>query len=113
MRPGVKGSEIQAAMAGALRESGITASFPHGHGIGIEIRDYPIVVPNNGLKIHDDCVDVASDLPMEEGMVSNLEACVFLPLVGSVTLEESHVVTADGHRQLVPQQRRTPVVTAC
>jgi Xaa-Pro dipeptidase len=108
MRPGIKSSQIQAAMIEALREHGITASFPHGHGIGMEIRDYPIIVPDNGLRIQDDCVNIASDLPMEEGMVNNLEACVFLPMVGAVTIEESLVVGPNGVQKLVPQDRRFP-----
>jgi Xaa-Pro dipeptidase len=112
MRPGVKASAVQAAMVAALKERGITASFPHGHGIGMEIRDYPILVPDNGLRIHDDCVNVASDLPMEVGMVNNLEVCVFFPVVGSVAIEESFLVTAEGSRQLVPQDRRAPIIAA-
>jgi Xaa-Pro aminopeptidase len=111
MRPGVKASQIQAAMIEALKESGITASFPHGHGIGMEIRDYPIIVPDNGLRIQDDCLNVASDLPMEEGMVNNLEVCVFLPMIGAVALEESLVVGANGARRLIPHNRRAPFVT--
>jgi Xaa-Pro aminopeptidase len=111
MRPGVKASQIQAAMIEALKECGITASFPHGHGVGMEIRDYPIIVPDNGLRIQDDCVNVASDLSMEEGMVNNLEACVFLPMIGAVSIEESLVVGAYGARQLIPHDRRAPFVT--
>jgi Xaa-Pro aminopeptidase len=59
MRPGIKSSQIQAVMQNHLKEHGITASFPHGHGLGLEIRDYPIIVPENGLRIR-------------EGMVNNL-----------------------------------------
>jgi Xaa-Pro dipeptidase len=110
MRPGVKGSEIQAAMVEALKEHHITASFPHGHGLGMEIRDYPIIVPNNGLRLQDDCVNVSSDLPMEEGMVNNLEACVFLPMIGSVAIEESFLVTAGGAQPLSAQDRRAPFI---
>jgi len=110
MRPGVKGSAIQAAMAEALKEHGVTASFPHGHGLGLEPRDYPIMVPDNGLRIRDDCVNVASDLPMEEGMVNNLEASVFLPLVGSVAIEQSFIVEAAGARALIPQNRNEPYI---
>jgi len=35
---------------------------PYGHGLGLEIREYPILVANNGLRITDDCVDVRSEL---------------------------------------------------
>jgi len=113
MRPGVRGSEIQAAMAEKLRDHGITGPFPHGHGIGMEMRDYPIIVPDNGLQIRDDCVDLSSDLLMEEGMVNNLEVSIFLPMVGSVGIEESFLVAGHGVRPLIPQDRRAPFVAEC
>jgi len=108
LRPGVKSSEIQAVMQENLKMHGITASFPHGHGLGLEIRDYPILVPKNGLRIRDDCLDVSSDLPIEEGMVNNLEACVFMPTVGAIHMERSYIVTAKGSHPLIEQDRSEP-----
>jgi len=110
MRPGVKASTVATAMVEALHDRGITASFPHGHGVGLEVRDYPIVVPDNGLRIKDDCVDLPSDLILEEDMVLNLEAPLFMPGVGSLHIEQSYVVTPEGNRPLTAQQRRRPVV---
>ncbi len=109
IRPGAKASEVQAAMWGALSAHGITASFPHGHGLGLEVRDYPIIVADNGLRIRDGCVDVPSDLLLETDMVINLEAMISLPGVGSLHIEVSFVITADGSRPLVPQDRTRPV----
>ena len=108
LRPGVKSSEIQSVMQENLKLHGITASFPHGHGLGLEIRDYPILVPKNGLRIRDDCLDVSSDLPIEEGMVNNLEACVFMPTVGAIHMERSYLVTEKGCRPLIEQDRSEP-----
>jgi Xaa-Pro dipeptidase len=112
IRPGVKGSEVCAAMWEALTEHGVTHSFPHGHGVGLEVRDYPIIVPDNGLHIQDDCIDVPSDLPFETGMVVNLEAAVFILGEASVHTEQSYVVTEDGVRALTDQQREHPFVAA-
>jgi Xaa-Pro aminopeptidase len=109
MRPGVKASAVASAMVQALHDRGITASFPHGHGVGLEVRDYPILVADNGLRIRDDCVDVASDLPLEADMVLNLEAMVSLADIASLHIEKSFVVTPDGSRPLVPQDRSQPV----
>jgi Xaa-Pro dipeptidase len=110
MRPGVRASAVQAAMRDELSAGGITESFPHGHGVGLELRDYPIVVPDNGRRIRDDCVDVASDLALEEGMVVNLEVPVFTLGESSIHCEQSFVVTAGGARPLTAQQRDLPVV---
>jgi Xaa-Pro dipeptidase len=108
MRPGAKSSCVQRTMAAVLQENGVTNSFPHGHGMGLEIRDYPILVPANGLQIRDECIAVDSDLPLEEGMVINLEAPLFMPTAGALQVEKTFVVTADGARELVPQDRAHP-----
>ena len=109
IQPGVKASGVRDAMWRTLNAHGITASFPHGHGMGLEVRDYPIIVADNGGRIRDDCVDVPSNLPLETNMVINLEAMTFLPGVASPHIEQSFVVTADGSRPLVPQDRTRPV----
>jgi Xaa-Pro aminopeptidase len=108
--PGIKSSVIQEAMVSTLEAGGITASFPHGHGLGLEVRDYPIIVPDNGLRLKDECIDVPSDLPLETNMVINLEASIRLPSVGSLHIEVSYQVTDTGYEPLVPQQRAEPVL---
>ena len=109
MTPGAKASAAQAAMWKTLNAYGITASSPHGHGLGLEVRDYPIIVADNGQRIHDDCVDVPSDLPLEVDMVLNLEAMISMPGVGSLHIEQSFLVIPSGSRPLVPQDRTRPV----
>jgi Xaa-Pro aminopeptidase len=89
----------------AMAAQGFAASFPHGHGIGLELRDYPILVPDDGLRIRDECVDLPSDLSIESGMVLNLEAGAFAPGVGSLQVETSYLVTPNGNEPLVPLDR--------
>jgi Xaa-Pro aminopeptidase len=112
LRPGVKSSLVQAAMQQTLKEHGITESFPHGHGVGLEVRDYPIIVPDSGLRIRDDCVDVPADLPLEANMVINLEAPLFMAGVGSLHIEETYLVTAHGYQPLVAQERSRVFIPA-
>ena len=109
MTPGAKASAAQAAMWQTLNAHGITTSSPHGHGLGLEVRDYPIIVADNGQRIHDDCVDIPSDLPLEGDMVLNLEAMISMPGVGSLHIEKSFVVTPNGSRPLISQDRTRPV----
>lgn len=109
MTPGSRASAAQAAMWETLNVHGITASSPHGHGLGLEVRDYPIIVANNGQRIYDDCVDLPSDLPLETDMVLNLEAMISMPGIGSLHIEKSFVVTPKGSRPLIPQNRTRPV----
>jgi Xaa-Pro dipeptidase len=107
VRPCAKSSAVRDEMWRVLQDSGFTASFPHGHAIGLELREYPILVADNGLRIQDDCVDEPSDVPLEAGMVINLEAAMFVPGAGSVHMEKSFVVTDGGSEPLIPQDRRT------
>ncbi len=110
MTPGAKASAAHAAMWETLTAHGITASSPHGHGLGLEVRDYPIIVADNGQRIQDDCVDVPSDLPLEVDMVLNLEAMISMPGIGSLHIEQSFLVTPGGRRPLIPQDRMRPVL---
>jgi Xaa-Pro aminopeptidase len=108
MKPGARASTIHHAMEDAFAAHGFAYCFPHGHGLGLEVRDYPVLVPDSGLAIEDGCVEVPADLVMEEAMVNNLEACVFVPGAGSVHMEKTFLVTADGCRPLIPQERGQP-----
>lgn len=112
MHPGAKASDVHLAMGETLKAQGITSANPHGHGIGLEVRDYPILVGNNGLHIRDECVDVAADLPLEEGMVLNLESSIFMPAVGALQMEKSYLVTTGGGQPLVTQDRSSPFIVA-
>jgi Xaa-Pro dipeptidase len=112
LRPGRKVSLVQATMQEALAEAGITESFPHGHGVGLEVRDYPVIVPDSGLVIRDDCVELAFDLELEPGMVVNLEAPFFTLGRRSVHCEQTFVITADGCEPLVTQPRDAPIQAA-
>lgn len=110
LRPGVKASQVQIAMIETLAAFGVTGQFPHGHGMGLEIRDYPILVPDNGLHIRDECVDVPSDLLLEKDMVVNLESNILLPDYGAWHSEQTFLVTGSGAALLIPQSRDEPIV---
>jgi Xaa-Pro dipeptidase len=113
IRPGVKASNVRNAMWAILEQRGFTASFPHGHGLGLEVRDYPIIVEDNGLHIKDECIQVPSDLSLEADMVVNLESVMFMPGIGSVHMERSLQITVEGCRPLVYHDRTLPVMPDC
>jgi Xaa-Pro aminopeptidase len=109
LRPGVRSSTVQRAMQEAMAERGISITYPHGHSLGLAIRDYPILVPATGLPIKDDCIDVSSDLVLEPNMVINLEAPILIFGLGSVHLEQTFLITERGAEPLIPQERSRPV----
>jgi Xaa-Pro aminopeptidase/Xaa-Pro dipeptidase len=109
LRPGVRASEVQHAMQEAMSEHDVTISYPHGHSLGLAVRDYPILAPATGLPIKDDCIDISSDLALEPNMVINLEAPIFTFGLGSVHSEQTLVMTEMGAEPLTPQERGHPV----
>lgn len=110
--PGARASEVQEVMRASMEDSGIVDTYPHGHGFGLEARDYPILSPPSGRTIRDDCLEVSSDLALEEGMVFNLEAPLFVLGRGAVHTERSFVVAPGGAVPLVTQERAAPVMIA-
>lgn len=108
LAPGRPASAAAQAMRAALTAAGLTGS-PHGHGIGLEVRDYPILVPDTGLRIEDDFIRRPADLPLETGMVINLEAPVWAAGAASVHVERSFVIESGGCRPLTDQPRDEPL----
>jgi len=108
LRPGTLSSAVRAAMWTEFRSHGFEAAFPHGHGLGLEPREYPLLVDNNSLPLMDECINLPSDLPIEEGMVINLEAGMFVLDEGSLQFERTFVIGAGGCRPLIHQFRDTP-----
>ena len=103
---GNRASEAHRAMIDALEASGVTDAFaPSGHGLGLDVRDYPIVMADNSLRIQDDCADEPSDLPLEENMVIALEVSQYVPGVGSLNHERVFVVSEHGGRELIAYER--------
>ncbi len=62
------------------------------------------------MRIHDDCVDEPADLPLEENMVLNLEAPIFIPGTASLHIEQTFLVGSNGATLLAPQECRRPFV---
>lgn len=109
LRPGTPASVVRAAMQTHLTESGITTCFAHGHGFGLEPRDYPIIVEDTRLRLHDNCIDLPADLPLEVDMVINLETPLYLVGVASLHIEQTFLVTPAGGELLVPLERSQPL----
>lgn len=108
IRPGRPASAPHVQMKAFLAENGISASFPHGHGLGLDVRDLPIIASAGAPRISDECVDVDADIAFEAGMVVNLEATILVPGHGAVEVERSFVVTEAGCRPLIRQDRAAP-----
>lgn len=95
-RAGVRSGDIYDIATNLAEELGYGNHFmgsgPHrirftGHGIGLELDEFPFLAKGQ-------------DLLLEENMVIAFEPKLIFPGVGVVGIENSHVVTKDGLRQL-------------
>src|SRR5262249_25742848 len=73
IRPGIKGSDIDAVARGVLADAGLIDYFTHGlgHGLGLEVHEAPSVRP----KVED---------TLEAGKVITIEPGVYFPGWGGV-----------------------------
>jgi Xaa-Pro dipeptidase len=108
-RPGARSSAVQRAMKDIVDAHPEWIIQTIGHGLGLDMREYPIIMPDSGKPLCDDCLDIPSDLELETGMVFNLETPVMIPSVGGLQLEKTFIVTETGCEPLFEQDRSGPV----
>jgi Xaa-Pro aminopeptidase len=89
IRPGVKAGEIDEAARELIRRAGYGDFFVHsfGHGIGIEVHEYPSI--SSGGK------DI-----IELGMVFTAEPGVYIPNFGGCRIEDMVLVRDEGYELL-------------
>jgi Xaa-Pro aminopeptidase len=93
VRPGVRGSEIDAACRDYLKEAGYpTYKKWSGHGIGARECEYPLLAPRSELR----------DLEMElkPGMVIGIEPTAYKPDLAALVMEDMILVTENGFEKL-------------
>ncbi|UCH21031.1 MAG: aminopeptidase P family protein [Deltaproteobacteria bacterium] len=93
--PGVKAGQIYDMAIDMVKDLGYANNFMGfdeerinfvGHGIGIEIDEYPFLAKGQSLEL-------------QEGMIIALEPKLIFPGVGVVGIENTHVVTKKGLKQ--------------
>jgi len=105
LRPGERVADIHHAMRAAVEGTAGAASRPQGHGLGQEPKELPLIDAVEAARLRDECIDVEANLPLEEGMVINLEIPLEVPGSRSFQIEKTFVITADGARPIIPQDR--------
>lgn len=85
VKPGVRACDIDAAAREFIAKSGYGDKFFHstGHGVGLDIHEFPIISPRNSS-------------PVEVGMVFSIEPGIYLENEFGIRIEDVVVVTNDG-----------------
>jgi len=98
-RPGMKCQMAQDIAEEVLAERGFAGKLIHsvGHGVGIDIHEYPFIGGQS--------LDV-----LEEGNVITVEPGVYLEGIGGVRIENCGVVTSDGYESFAESPRELIVV---
>jgi Xaa-Pro aminopeptidase len=101
VRPGVTAAEMFQLAIDMVESNGISPYRRQhcGHGIGLDVYEPPII---NGV----------TDTALEEGMTFCFETPYYVVGWGGMMVEDTIVVTADGHRRFTVTDRGLRVVAA-
>ncbi len=98
IRPGIKAKEVDAICRDALSNAILGAEFLHGtgHGVGLEIHEYPRI-------------NSKSDDIIQEGMVVTVEPGIYIEGSYGIRWEDLLLVTDSGVEYLTNYDKRTQV----
>jgi len=107
LKPGVRPQELYETMIAGVRAAGLPtySNFFLGHTIGLEAREFPFLL-GPAEEVDDPFLPNTTNVPMEPGMTVNLEASNHEAGWGTVQVEYTLAVTANGHEHLIkPDQQ--------
>lgn len=104
MKPGVKLAAADKMARDVIEKAGFGKEFCHslGHGIGIEVHEWPYLRPKGADK----------DVPLKEGMVVTVEPGIYLPGLGGVRIEDTVEITKTGCRSLTDRPTDLSIIEA-
>ena len=97
--PGISCKALDAVARDHIVKHGYGDYFGHGlgHGVGLDIHEKPTISPR-------------SDSVLEEGMVITIEPGIYIPGFCGVRIEDTLLVTPNGHQILTSADKRLQVL---
>ncbi len=91
-KPGTRVGDLDMEARIWISDRGYGKNFSHGlgHGIGLDVHELPII---RSATKYDSVV-------LQPGMAITVEPGIYLPQIGGVRIEDTVVITKDGHRNL-------------
>jgi Xaa-Pro aminopeptidase/Xaa-Pro dipeptidase len=98
-KPNLTMGELDYSARQFIAESGYGKFFGHnlGHGLGIQVHEYPAITPDSAELLR-------------EGMVITIEPGIYIPNVGGVRIEEDILITSKGCCRLTNSSRELIVI---
>jgi Xaa-Pro aminopeptidase len=101
-KPGIRAGDLDMEARIWITDRGYGENFNHGlgHGIGLEVHELPVI---KSASKYDSVV-------LQPGMAITIEPGVYIPKLGGVRIEDTVVITEDGHRNLTNRPKELTVV---
>jgi Xaa-Pro aminopeptidase len=101
-KPGTRVGDLDMEARIWITDRGYGECFTHslGHGVGLEIHELPVV---RSATKHDSVV-------LQPGMVITVEPGIYLPKLGGVRIEDTVVITEDGHINLTNRPKELTII---
>ena len=110
LRAGTSPSPIMRNYANAYKRRGLKNVNYQLHGIGLETREHPVIAYSKFKTIADDIVSMSTEIPLEAGMVMNIETPLDFPGRGSFQVERTFLITNKGPKEVTPKRDGYPLI---